>query len=286
MRTIKDMAHLPRREFLALLAASAAYGRTLPSIGVQLYTLRTVLPDKPLETLQALEKMGYKEVEAVGNSLDKVWPSLHQTSLKPVSLHLDTAMFTRDQSKLPMALENAKMRGFEYVVCPYIAPQDRGGVDVIKKLGDTLNQAGERCNQTGLKLCYHNHAFEFEPSGQGTLLDVLMQTADPKLVSLELDIMWAKVAGVDPVSVIQKYGKRVALLHMKNVAPDTPQAYNERVPRTAFREVGNGSIDIPSVLRAAQKAGVKHYFVEQDQTPGDPLASLEQSVQYLKKLNY
>ncbi len=251
-----------------------------------MYTLRSVLPEKPLETLKALEQLGYKEVEAVANGLDKIWPSLQQTSLKPVSIHIDTALFTRTPEKLPAALDDAKAKGFQYAVCPYIAPADRGGADVIKKLGDTLNKAGEFCNKAGLKLCYHNHAFEFEPSGDGTLLDILMKTADPKLVSLELDIMWAQVAGVKPVDVLKKYGKRVALMHLKNVAAGTPQAFNEKIPRAAFREVGNGSIEIPAVLKAAQSVGVKHFFVEQDQTPGDPLDSLKQSYEYLSKLNY
>jgi sugar phosphate isomerase/epimerase len=173
------------------------------------------------------------------------------------------------------------------VVCPYIAPQDRGGVDVIRKLGDTLNRAGEVCSKNGLRLAYHNHAFEFEPAGQGTLLDVLMETANPKLVSLELDIMWSQLAGVDPVSVLKRYGKRVALMHLKNVSRDvkSPQ-YNEKVPREAFKEVGNGVIDITAVLKAAQQSGVQHYFVEQDQTSGDPIASLRESYQYLERLDY
>jgi sugar phosphate isomerase/epimerase len=280
------MTSVSRRQLLALAAASAAFARTLKTIGVQLYTVRSIITEKPLETLQALEKIGYREAEVIAGSMEKIWPSLKQTSIKPVSLHLDTALFTRQQDKLPPALEDAKKRGFEYVVCPYIAPADRGGVDVIRKLGETLNKAGELCNKSGLHLCYHNHAFEFEPSGQGTLLDVLMQTAEPKLVSLELDIMWAQVAGVNPVSVLQKYGSRIALMHLKNVAKDVGQHYNESIPKTAFREVGNGSIDVAAVLKAASKAGVKHYFVEQDQTPGDPIDSLRQSYNYLAKLNY
>ena len=273
-----------RRSFLAALAAaSASQARTLKVIGVQLYTVRSILPEKPLETLRALEKIGYREAECTAAGLDKVWPALKQTALKPVSLHMDTALFTRQQDKLPAALDDAKQRGFEFVVCPYIAPADRGGVDVIRKLGETLNQAGEICRKTGLRLCYHNHAFEFQPSGDGTLLDVLLQTVDPKLVSLELDIMWSTVAGVDPVSVLKKYGSRVALMHLKDVAPGVEKRYNEQVPKSAFREVGNGVIDIPAVLQAAAGAAVEHYFVEQDQTPGDPLDSLRQSFSYLAK---
>jgi sugar phosphate isomerase/epimerase len=281
------MASLTRRLFMPLLAASALHARKLNPIGVQLYTLRNVLPEKPLETLKALEQLGYREIEAVADGLDKIWPSLQQTSLKPVSIHIQTPLFTRTPEKLPAALEDAKQKGFQYAVCPYIAPADRGGADMIRKLGDTLNKAGEFCNKAGLRLCYHNHAFEFESTPQGgTLLDLLMKTTDPKLVSLELDIMWSQVAGVNPVDVLKRYNKRVALIHLKNVAADEPQRYNEQVPRTAFREVGNGVINIPAVLKAAKSAGVRHYFVEQDQTPGDPLDSLRQSYDYLHKLDY
>lgn len=282
------MDPISRRGFLAASAAAGAplQARTLKSIGVQAYTLRDVLPGKPLETLQALERMGYKELELIGGTLDALWPSLKQTSLKPVGLHLDTPLFTRTPEKLPPALDDAKQRGFEYVLCPYIDPKDRGGEDMIRGLAENLNRAGEKCRAMGLTLAYHNHAFEFAPSGGGTLLDVLMQHADPKLVSLELDIMWATVAGVDPVSLLKKYKGRIPLMHVKNVAAGFEKRFNEEVPKAAFKEVGAGVIDIPAVLRAAHDAGVKHYFVEQDQTPGDPLDSLKQSYDYLSKLSF
>ena len=253
---------------------------------MQLYTVRGVLPEKPAETLRALADIGYREAELVGATMAKIWPSLKQTPLKPVSVHLDTALFTRDQGKLPAALDDAKQRGLEYAVCPYIAPADRGGIEVIRKLGETLNKAGEICRKAGMKLCYHNPAFEFEPAAGGTLLDELMRVTDAKLVGLELDIMWAQVAGVPPVKVLEKYGKRIWLLHLKNVAPGVPKQYHEMVEKSAFREVGNGVIDIPAVLKAAAKSGVKHYFVEQDQVPGDPVDSLRQGFEYLSKLKF
>jgi sugar phosphate isomerase/epimerase len=282
------MSIFSRRGFLNSIAvmATPSFGRTLKTIGVQLYTLRTVLHQQPLETLRELEKIGYREAEVVGDNIEAIWPSLKQTALRPVSVHLNTSLFTTEQAKLPTALENAKKRGLEYAVCPYIAPKDRGGVEVIKKLGETLNKAGEMCSKSGLKLCYHNHAFEFEREGNATLLDVLLQTTDPKLVGLELDIMWAQAAGVDPVSVLKKYGRRVQLMHLKNIGEGVGPQFHEKVPKEAFREVGKGVIKIPAVLKAAAEAGVEHYFVEQDQTPGDPLASLRDSFQYLEKLNY
>lgn len=275
-----------RREFLALTAAAVASAKSLPAIGVQLYTVRNVINDKPDEILKAIEGIGFREVEVVRGNIDKIWDSLKRTGLKPVSLHIDTAMFMAKKDELPAALDDAAKRGFRYVVCPYIAPADRGGVDVIKRLAETLSDAGKRCKAAGLTLCYHNHAFEFEAAGGGTLLDVLMENSDKKTVNLELDMMWSAVAGVDPVHVLNKYKGRVQLMHLKDLAKGTEKRFNEQIPRDAFREVGKGSINVPAVLKAASATGVKHFFVEQDQTPGDPLQSLRISYDYLKALNY
>jgi sugar phosphate isomerase/epimerase len=75
-------------------------------------------------------------------------------------------------------------------------------------------------------------------------------------------------------------------MHLKNVAKGFGPQYNEKVPKEAFKEVGAGVVDIAAVLKAASASGVKHYFIEQDQTPGDPLVSLKESYQYVEKLNY
>jgi len=279
------MRSTSRRSFLTTAAAATAaslQARALATVGVQLYTVRTVLPKRPLETLRAIEQIGYREVECTADGLDAIWPSLKETSLKAVSVHLDPQFFIHQPEKLPAALEDAKKHGFEYVVCPWIDPRDRGGVEMIRKLGATLNHAGELSRKAGMRLCYHNHAFEYQPAGDGRLLDVLMKTTDPTLVSLELDVMWAHVAGADPVSVLQQYGNRIPLVHLKNVAPGVKPRFNENIPSAAFHDLSDGAVDIAAVIRAAKQAGVKHYFVEQDETPGDPIESLRKSFQYLE----
>jgi len=277
-----------RRQLLASLAAGSLslQAKKLKKIGCQLYTLRSVIDAQPKAIFDQLDGAGYDEVEAVRGNLDKIWDALKASKLKPVSLHIDTRLFTVEQDKLGAALDDAKAKGFKYVVCPYIAPADRGGVEMIKKLADTLNKAGAKCKAAGTELCYHNHAFEFEPvaGGKGNLLDVLMQSTDPALVGLEFDIMWAAVGGVDPIEVLTKYKGRVPLMHVKDLAPNITVRYNEKVPKEAFKEAGAGILELPKILKAASETGTKHFFVEQDQTPGDPMASLKQSIAYLKKL--
>jgi sugar phosphate isomerase/epimerase len=281
-----------RREFLqatSLAVALSAAGRAaqLKTLGVQLYTVRTVLPQKAQETLNAIRAIGYQEAEATYAGLDAIWPALEASGLKPVSIHLDSKLVTQGKlDDLDAIFAGLKKRGFAYAVFPYLPEPERGGVEVIKAISGKLNRAAEKCHAAGMSFCYHNHAFEFATEKGSTLFQVMLDETDPKLVGIEMDAFWVSVAGGDPVAMLQKLAGRVPLLHLKDKAEGTPVMYKESVPRTAFKEVGNGVVNWPAVLRAAAAAKVEHYFVEQDQTPGDPVASLRQSYEYLSKLTY
>jgi sugar phosphate isomerase/epimerase len=258
----------------------------LNSIGVQLYTVRSVLPESPEETLKAIHSIGYQEIEATLGGFDKIWPAVQASGLKPVSMHLDNKLVMRGGDELSRAIDSLKGYGFQYAVHPYVALDDRGGPEVMKVLAGKLNALGEKCRAAGLQCAYHNHAFEFASADGHTLFDVLADNTDKKLVGFELDCFWLSVAGNDPASFVTRLKGRVPLLHLKDKAEGTEQRFNEGVPRTAFKEVGSGTIDWPVILKAASSAGVKHYFVEQDQTPGDPVESLRMSYKYLSNLKW
>jgi sugar phosphate isomerase/epimerase len=273
-----------RRALLAQTAALTAASGLLRgaklqknNLGVQLYTVRNIIGQDPAKILKAIHDIGYAEVEATSDTLKKSWSAVEASGLKATSVHLN--LDPTDEE-----LADAKAKGFSYAVIPYVAPEKRGGADVMKRFADSFQAAGQRAKSHGLQLCYHNHAFEFQPMGGTTGLEILLGNTDPKLVQLEMDIFWVTVAGQNPVELLSKYSGRVPLLHLKDKAkgiPASPQ-FNEKVPPQTFKEIGNGSIDIPAVLKAADSAGVKHYFVEQDQTP-NPIASLKQSFTYLQK---
>ncbi len=278
------MSSSTRRTFVAqsaaLLAASKlAFADRLRqnNLGVQLYTVRNIIKNDPAKVLQQIREIGYAEIEATADTLKIAWSAIQNSGMKVISVHLNTNPTDEE-------LADAKTKGFEFAVVPYIPVGMRGGVDVMKKLAASLQAAGKRAQAHGLQLCYHSHAFEYEPMDGTTPLQILMGDTQPDIVKLELDIFWAAVAGHNPVDLLKTYSGRVPLLHLKDKqkgVPAKPQ-YNENVPKDAFKEIGNGSIDIPAVLTAANTAGVKHYFVEQDQTP-DPIASLRQSYTYLSK---
>ena len=290
------MNDFSRRSFLKTAGAIPAGGallhaageeHSLKTIGVQLYTVRSVLPQEPAETLKELDQIGYREAECIHDTLDKIWTSLKETRLKPVSMHLETSLFAPDKAaELNAVIADSKRRGFQYLVYPYVAPKERGGLDVMRNLARTLNSAGEKCRDAGLRLCYHNHAFEFQPMEGSTPFQVLMQETKKDLVGLEMDVFWVSVGGHDPVEMLRQHSGRVPLVHLKDKAAGMPVQYTESVPKTAFKEVGSGTLDIPAILRAASAAGVQHYFVEQDQTTGDPLVSLRKSYEYLHSLKF
>jgi sugar phosphate isomerase/epimerase len=283
------MSSLSRRNFVvrsaALLpAAKLLLGRdalTANNLGVQLYTVRNTIGADPAGVLKAIQDIGYREVEATYGNLNQIWPALKETQLKPVSIHLDTDLFFEGGAKLDAAIADVKQRGFQFIVLPYIPPAQRGGLDMFKKLAETLNKAGEKAKAAGLTLCYHNHAFEFEPMQGTTGLEVMMKETHKGLVSLEMDVFWVSVAGHDPVALLKKYANRVALLHLKDKASGAAVQYNENVPKETFKEVGSGTVDFAAILVEAKKTGVKNFFVEQDQTPGNPIDSLRASYKFL-----
>ena len=262
------MLNSSRRKFVLEAAAVIPLSRAAfamdklqaSNLGVQLYTVRNVITKNPRATLEAIQDIGYTEVEATYDNLDQIWSALKLTKLKPVSIHVDEKIFMEGGERLDTALSDVKQRGFEYAVLPYIPTSKRGGADVFKRLASTLNKAGEQAKAKGLTLCYHNHAFEFQPMNGTTGLDILMSEAQKDLVYFEMDIFWVTVAGHDPVALLKQYAGRVRLLHLKDKARGGETRYNEDVPKDTFKEVGNGSIDIAAVVSAADAAGVKHYF--------------------------
>ena len=260
-------------------------------LGAQLYTVRNILMKEPDRVLKSIADMGYTEVEGNRADLIQLIPKIRQYGLKAVSCHIETPLITQNWApypdlkamKLEDAIESAKKIGLEYFTLAYISPGARGdGDDFYRITADRMSHAGELCQKAGMRFAYHNHAYEFAGKEGLRPIDIFFERLDPKLVAMELDVFWLTVAGQNPVETLKKWKGRVALLHLKDVAKDAPHQFAENMPAGAFQEVGSGVIDFPAILKAAPGAGVKHYIVEQDQTPGDPLESLRKSFGYLK----
>jgi len=266
-------------------ARSRAQGPARRRWGVQLYTVRNQIGSDAAATLRRIAGIGYGELEVLQQTLPVVAPLARDLGLTMISVHLDgpTAMGEGFDEFLP----RAKALGVRDLVVPSVPPArrpaDRAGVDAM---AGRLSRMARTASAAGLQLCYHNHAFEFGRDSSGARwLDSLMQGTKPAGMQLQLDVFWATIAGADPVALLRQYAGRVASLHLKDKDPAVGTSLVEsQVPPTAFVEVGAGSLDFPAILEAAAQAGVRHYFVEQDQTPGDPVESLRKSYAFLASL--
>jgi sugar phosphate isomerase/epimerase len=285
---------------LAAAACAPAFGQGSHVPGVQLYTVRDIVLKRPLQTLQAIAEMGYREVEMLRNQIAVVAPHLKNVGLRPVSLHFETPLITGNWKAWQHAdmppiepgitfegtITEAKKHSFEYVVFNYLAPEERLGLDFYRALADKLNAAGEKCRSAGLQFCYHNHDFEFESKPGGRPIDTLLARLDRNLVRLEVDTFWVSMAGMDAAAFLRQNAGRVELVHLKDRSPGTPVHYDiASVPNSTFRELGSGDLPLHEILLAAAQSGVKHYFVEQDFS-ADPLQSLRQSYAFLRKAGF
>jgi sugar phosphate isomerase/epimerase len=310
-----DMTDTPtgwtRREWLVLTAAGTLPAAALMGaraqaagparLGVQLYTVREQLKTQAQATLEAIAAIGYQELELGRADLPTLAPMAKSVGLTPVSTHIEAPLVTGNwdawadvarstpaaERSLARAFDAARSHGIKYAVVSYLQPSERGTTTAAyETFADQLNRAGETARAAGLTLAYHNHGFEFVPLADGrTPMDVLLSRLDPALAQLELDVFWVAITGADPADLLSRHKGRVPLVHLKDKAKGAPPETDERkVAKTTFAEVGNGGLDFPAILRAAQASGVQHYFVEQDQTPGDPIVSLRQSYAYLRGL--
>jgi sugar phosphate isomerase/epimerase len=147
-----------------------------------------------------------------------------------------------------------------------------------------LNEWGKRASDLGLHFGFHNHDYEFRPFGDTTGFDILISETDPKLVCLEMDCYWIAQSGHDPVQMLNRLGRRVRMIHLKDRLPGFPPSFDMSESSAHFTEVGTGSIDWPAIIATAKKLDVEHYFVEHDRIGDDPLTRLRTSYVNARRL--
>jgi sugar phosphate isomerase/epimerase len=281
-----------RREFLtqssAALAAALVTGYPLrlnadplgKPAGLQLYSVMALLQKDFDGTLHQVRMIGYQEVEMAGFFGKK--PVEIKRSLGNAGLHCESMHIFSEGMEATM--ECAVTIGAKYIITSFIAPQGlhdatRITLEDYKVMADKCNHMGEQAKQAGLQLAYHNHNAEFKPLPGGTGYDELLKFTDPDLVKLELDCGWMSAAGLDPATYIGKYPDRYRLLHIKDFKP-TPHPLYGGGEAPEGTELGRGHVDYGPIFRAAKKAGIDWYYVEQE-PPFKEMSALE-----AMKVNY
>jgi sugar phosphate isomerase/epimerase len=284
---LKQMALLTTGSLMVGDAAWALSAKSGHKIGLQLYTLRDALAKDPASVIAKVAGLGFQEVETFGYNgkffgMDAAAYKalLTQHGLTAPSGHYMYGNFGNRQVPGTVlhgwdkAIEDAAIVGQEYMTVAYLMPEERKSLDDYKQIAADLNKAGAACRKAGIKLCYHNHDFEFQ-SVQGTVpYSILLNNTDPALVQFEMDLYWTVKAGQDPVALFNQNPGRIPLWHVKDM---------DKTDKKFFTEVGNGSIDFAGIFKQAKASGMTHFFVEQDACPGDPFDSIKQSIGYIKK---
>jgi sugar phosphate isomerase/epimerase len=278
---------LNRRKFLALSAAAwpamaLGAGKHIP-LGAQLYTIRDLLKgDNLLQLLKQIRAIGYEEVELYADLYNKrsaheLALVLHRSGLAAPSGHFNYEDFA---AKIPYA----KRLGLKWMVCPMLPKAQWGSPEGFRRAASTFNTWAKQCKQHGMRFAFHNHNYEFQDLKGTTGFDILVKETDPDLVWLEMDTYWITQAGRDPVLLLNQLGRRVRMLHLKDRKADVPTSQELDDAAKHFTEAGNGTIAFKPLLALAQKLGVEHYFVEQDESDKSPMESLKISYTYLRKI--
>jgi len=269
----------------ATQAADGFVGSFKGPLGLQLYSLREQFKTDVPGTLAKVKELGFTEVELAGTygkSPEEFSALLKANGLKAIAGHFGFDQFKKDPEAVA---KEAKALGLQYAGIAWVPHNGQVTEAWVHETAREFNRIGEALAKHGLKFYYHNHGYEFVPHGDGTLFDLLVQETNPKYVSFQMDVMWTVFPGQDPVKLMEKHGHRWALMHVKDLKKGV--ATGSLAGGTDSRNdvvVGTGQTDWPALLRAAQKAGVKHYFIE-DESP-TVLEQIPQSVEYLKHVKF
>ncbi|HET9409853.1 MAG TPA: sugar phosphate isomerase/epimerase [Candidatus Sulfotelmatobacter sp.] len=262
----------------------------IEAIGLQLYTVRKNMKHDFEGTLAKVASIGYKEIEFAGyfkHTPQQVRTLIDKYSLTSPACHLDYDVFTDEN--LPQQIESAKVIGQSYLVNPWIPEKQRKTQDHWKRVAERFNHVGELCKNAGLEFAYHNHWFEFIPLEGKLPYDTLLESTDPNLVKMEMDLCWVTVGGGDPLKYFDRYPGRFPLVHVKDVKklPKVTASGGRDFGSSMkdMTEVGSGIIDWKRIFAQSEKAGIKHYIVEHDQ-PRQPFESIKTSYEYLRQLRW
>ncbi len=271
---------------VSISAATVGIGKSFKGpVGLQLYSLRDQFQKDVPGTLDEVKSFGIRYAELAGTygvPPEQFRQQLAQRGIEAVSGHF---AYERLRDDVQGVVREAKALGLKYVGCAWIPHQDPFEEKTCREAIKVFNAAGEELRKHGLHFFYHVHGYEFQPYGQGTLFDLLLGETEPKYVGFEMDIFWIVHPGQDPVKLLGRYGDRWELMHLKDMKKGTPTGLlTGHSDVTNDAALGAGQMDIPAILKAAKKAGVKWYFIE-DESPWSE-KQIPLSLRYLEQVQF
>lgn len=253
--------------------------------GLQLYSLRAEFAKDVPGTLKLARDLGFREVELAGTyglAPAKFKALLDEHGLKPIGDHFAYERFRDDVEGVA---REAQALGLKYAGCAWIPHTNPFDEHQCREAAAVFNRAGEALAKHGIRFYYHVHGYEFQPFGDHTLFDLLMAQTKPQWVSYEMDILWIVFPGQDPVKLLQQYRHRWVMMHLKDLKKGVATgSLSGSTDVSNDVALGTGQLDLPTILKAARRAGVKYYFIE-DESPSS-VTQLPQSLSYVEHVKF
>jgi sugar phosphate isomerase/epimerase len=242
-------------------------------IGIQLYTVRSIMTTDPQGTLSALGQIGYATVGVsglYGHAPEKFREMMDIGGVRAVLTHTS---WDAMNANVQRELEIARILGVRYVVVPSL-PGSLRTVAGYQHAAAKFQEWGIRCRSAGMKFLFHNHDVDFRTVDGKVLFDILADETDQRFVNFELDLYWIIAGGYDPVPYFERYPGRFPVFHVK-----------DRAANGSFEDLGYGTIDFPRIFARYAQSGIREYVVEHD-TPKIPLVTAARGHDYLVKVRF
>ena len=253
--------------------------------GVQAYTFRNHFPKGTEQTLDLIQKMGFTELEGGPQKGQTAAEFKKMCDDRGISIPSTGCSFEELEKNPQAVADQAKALGSKYVMCAWI-PHKGNNFDLAdtKKAVEVFNKAGKVLAENGLIFCYHDHGYEFRDHEDGTYMDYLIKNTDPKYVSFEMDVLWTIHGGgaASPEQLLKKYGNRWKLMHVKDLKKGVVGDKSGHEPAENDVVLGTGQADWKKILKLARKAGIEHYFIEDESEK--ELINIPLSLAYLRSL--
>jgi sugar phosphate isomerase/epimerase len=243
-----------------------------------LYTVRDYVktPAELAQSLKKIKAIGYDVIELAGQGpidRNELKIMVDGEGLSICSTH---SSLDRLRNDIDAVIEEHHLWGCEHIAIGGLPKEDHNA-EGYKRFASEGSEIGRRLKEQGLTFSYHNHWMELETYDSKTGLDIMFEESDPEVFFFEIDTCWLQFAGGDPPAWIRKMKGRQHLVHFKDmILPSTD--------KNGTLEVGEGSLDFPSIIQACKETDVQWQIVEQDFCSGDPFDCIAKSYRNLKAM--
>jgi sugar phosphate isomerase/epimerase len=259
------------------------------ALSVQLFSVREELAADLDGTLARLRALGLEHVEpfAFAADADALAGALDRAGLSAPSGHeaflWETVTFGDRTIQVPprsLVFAAAQRLGMRYVIQP--AATDWSSREAVDEIAARLAESAREAAPFGLQVGYHNHWWEIEQRIDGRLALEHLADVTPDDVVFEVDIYWATVGGADVPALLERLGDRVRALHVNDGPRIAPPSFDTDPLTHGQLPAGQGEVDVEGCLRAAP--GLELAVLEFDAFPGDVVAAIGASAEYLRRL--